>query len=152
LAVFLIPVFLLTAHATPGVTIVNAPESGIILSEEGKTVIEWVPEEISHRPDLEFELQQSTRPDFKNTKTLYQGPDLGTVVTGLAEGNYFYRVREVTGEGTAGEWTEPLTVRVVYPGRRAVTLLLVLGSCVLMATLAAVGFGHLRTADERSTA
>jgi hypothetical protein len=149
LVVFLIPVLLLIAHTVSAATIANVPESGVLESEEGKAVIEWSPTEASPPSDLEYQLQQSTRVDFGDAKTLYEGPDLGTVVTGLAEGDYFYRVREILGPGSAGEWSAPLTVRVVYPGRGFVSLLMGLGLVVFIATVAAIAIGHTRASHER---
>lgn len=39
-----------------------------------------------------FQLQQATRADFREAVTLYQGSDQATVISGLPDGDYFYRV------------------------------------------------------------
>jgi len=41
----------------------------------------------------EFELQESTRPDFSDAASLYRGPDLATVISGRRDGRRYYRVR-----------------------------------------------------------
>ncbi len=39
-----------------------------------------------------FVLQQSLTPSFSNSKTLYQGTDTASVLSGLSDGIYYFRV------------------------------------------------------------
>lgn len=113
-------------------------------------MIQWAPADASASADVSFQLQTSRAADFAEGTMLYEGPDRGTVVTGLPEGDYFYRVREMSASGVASEWSSPLTVRVDYPGRGGVTLLMGLGLVVFLATLTAIAMGHSRCVSERA--
>jgi len=62
----------------------------------------------AEKPD--FELQQATQPDFADAFTLYQGPDQATVISGLANNIYYYRVR-VADNPT---WSDKLRVEVKH--------------------------------------
>jgi len=56
-----------------------------------------------------FELQKSSDPDFHDAVTLYHGPDKATVISGLPNGNYFYRVRSED-----GLWSKAVEVTVKH--------------------------------------
>ena len=43
-------------------------------------------------PNHSFQLQQASTADFRDSVILYQGPDQARVISGLADGDYFYRV------------------------------------------------------------
>jgi len=144
--------FLLISHGLFAAPAFNVPGSEHLLieSEEGKAVLQWAPSTGAAGPDLEFVLQQSRDAAFSDPKKLYEGPDLGTVVTGLAEGDYFFRVREAMDSTPATkDWSETLTVRVKYPERRSVVLLMALGLVVFVGTVAAIVIGHRRSSIER---
>ena len=142
--------FLLAAHglfAAPAFDVAGS-ESLLIESEEGKAVLHWSASDAADS-DVQFVVQQSTDATFPRPKKLYEGPDLGTVVTGLAEGDYFFRVREVVSAAApAEEWSETLTVRVKYPERKMVAMLMALGLVVFIGTVAVILVGHKRTSTE----
>lgn len=117
-----------------------------IESEEGKVVLTWSwPTSPPDRP-VEFEVQGAATPGFAAARVLYEGPDRATVITGLLEGTYFYRVRAITGKDDFTPWSEPLEVQVDYPNRQTVGWLIGLGLVVFLATVTAVGVGHRRVA------
>ena len=58
------------------------------LSTAGYFQLSWQDES-----GLSYQLQQASYPDFRDAVTLYQGPDQATVISGLPDGDYFYRVR-----------------------------------------------------------
>ena len=68
-----------------------------------------------------------------------------SIVTGLPEGRFYYRVRQISGDGAAGSWSDTLTLKVKYPDRRTVAILLSLGLIVFIGTSVAVIAGHRRT-------
>lgn len=111
-------------------------------SPEGKAVLSWSWPEAAAGAAATFEVQQSTDPAFAPARVIYEGPDQATVVTGLPEGAYYYRVRVVAGSVPSTDWSAVATVNVVYPGRRTVGWLMALGSVVFLATVTAVGAGH----------
>lgn len=145
--------FLLIAHGISAAPTFNVPgsESLLIESEEGKAVLQWSPASDAADSDAEFILQQSKDPAFSKPRKLYEGPDRGTVVTGLPEGEYFFRVREALGTtATPEDWSETLTVRVEYPARHTVVLLMSLGMIVFVGTVAAILIGYRQTSSERA--
>ncbi|MGD8497761.1 MAG: fibronectin type III domain-containing protein, partial [Chromatiales bacterium] len=63
--------------------------------------------------DLEgaYELQEASRADFADSRVLYTGPDLATVLSGKPDGDYHYRVRRMHEEGRSA-WSAPVQVQV----------------------------------------
>lgn len=65
------------------------------LSETGYFTLNW---EIKNKPQEEnksalFELQSSQSQDFSNATILYQGTQKHRFISGLLDGNYFYRIK-----------------------------------------------------------
>ncbi|MGR8931250.1 MAG: fibronectin type III domain-containing protein [Gammaproteobacteria bacterium] len=56
-----------------------------------------------------FTLQQASNAEFRDAATLYRGPDQATVISGLPNGNYFYRVRS-----SDGQWSKTMEVSVKH--------------------------------------
>jgi len=56
-----------------------------------------------------FQLQQAPHPTFEDAVTLYDGSDRATVISGLPNGDYFYRVRS-----DDGLWSDTLKVSVKH--------------------------------------
>lgn len=57
-----------------------------------------------------FELQQATQADFGDADTLYQGPDKASVISGLPNNTYYYRVRFAN----EPNWSEAISVEVKH--------------------------------------
>jgi hypothetical protein len=55
--------------------------------------LEWSWTRATAESGGEFELQESTHPDFSDAAALYRGPDLATVISGRGDGRRYYRVR-----------------------------------------------------------
>ncbi len=115
-------------------------------ADEGVVNLAWeAPEAVA------FELQQSPDPEFPEaetrtrTRTRYQGTDPGSVVSGLPAGSHHFRIRAITTDGTPGEWSVPLEVRVEFMATGWVVTLLIIGAAIFLATLTAIITGHLRT-------
>ncbi len=108
-------------------------------SEDGVVAFEW-----SGAPAVaEYELQQSRSADFSETQTRYQGADRGSVITGLAEGEYFFRV----GNATTNTWSAPVRVEVKYMNMTLVWTLMGVGVFVFGATVTAILRGHYNQED-----
>jgi len=119
------------------------PDGRVVESNEGVVNLAWE----ADADIAAFELQQSPDPEFPEaeTRTRYQGPDPGSVVSGLPAGSHHFRVRHISADGAHGEWSAPLEVRVEYMATQWVVTLLVFGAIVFLATLTAIITGHLRS-------
>ena len=82
----------------------NEPE---IFSNTGHYKLLWKIEN-SETGEIEFELQRAQDSTFTNALTIYKGPDLGSFISGLKNGKYFFRVRAVEGS-TVGVWSQSPT-------------------------------------------
>lgn len=92
------------------------------VSNDGKVVLEFEKTE-----NAEIELQQATDPDFTDALTRYRGADPASVLTGLAEGDYYFRIRLTSEEN----WSAPVRVRVKFMKRGQLYLLLGTGLVVV---------------------
>lgn len=95
-----------------------------------------------------FELQMARSPDFTDTVTHYRGPDRASFVSGLAEGDYFFRIRSFYNEGPASGWTDAKQVTVEYQSLAQAFVLFGIGALVSIATIALVVTGDRRTRRE----
>lgn len=135
-----LPVFL--SGQTPG----QAPqfnESGELVTHSGYQKLTWYWEpasEIGTLPD--YELEQSTDPDFGEAAIIYQGKDLATFLSGLENGTYYYRVRVSGQTGAESPWSEPLQIRVEHHSLQLAFFLFGLGALVFLLTVAIVVHGN----------
>lgn len=91
-------------------------------------------------------LEQSATPEFGNPVVRYRGTDPGSVISGLAEGTHYFRVRDA--DAPAAATSSVLEVRVVFFSRTKLYLLLGTGGAVVLATLGTVVFGYRKTRRE----
>jgi len=140
------------AQAAPPVEFVSpAPEGDApVTSDQGYLTLRWRPESGENPKDLSYELQQAAAPAFDDPATRYLGPDLGSVLTGFAEGRYYFRVRSIGPEGETGPWSESLPFAVEYMPMRRVLLYLATGAIVFALTVGAVVRGHRRARLENA--
>lgn len=124
------------ASAAPELGCDHAPdEQGRRISDDGTVDFHW-------RGDgSEFELQQAAAADFSDARVRYRGPDTETVLTGLADGVYHFRIREAS----ATDWSEPLVLNVESMDRGTLFLLLGTGAFVAISTIAAILRGFLKS-------
>ncbi len=95
-------------------------------------------------PGAAIELQQSPDSEFGEPVTRYQGTDTGSVITGLAEGVHYFRIRETSSE----RWSQALAMRVEFFPRAKLWTILSLGAAVVLATIATIIAGHFKTRKE----
>ena len=86
-----------------------------------------------------FILQQDTHPDFPNPHIIYNGPDLARTMTGMLNGEYFFRVR-AENEG----WSETASVKVEHYPLSTAFIFLGLGALVFLATAILIIGGHIK--------
>ena len=116
-------------------------DSRAVDSSDGKVSLQWAPP----AAESQVELQQAPSSSFTEPVTRHTGSEEGSVLTGLAEGSHFFRLRTLDPTGRPGPWSEALEVRVVFMNRGQLSLLLVLGGVVVVMTIGAILSGHLRT-------
>lgn len=111
--------------------------SRVLESDSGVVNLEWAGAD--EATEVEFELEKSNDSDFSDAQLIYKGRDQSTHLTGLREGEYFFRVRE-SGES---RWSEPLRVKVQFISRDKLFALLGVGFVVCIFTAAAIFQGHM---------
>lgn len=120
-----------TQHLSPPIFLSETSQD----TASGHVQLEWGAE--TTKPEtLLFELQRSETPTFANPVTLYQGPDTGTFLSGLPDGDYYFRLRSQTAEGNArSAWSPPLRVTVQHHAMALAMGLFVLGGVVFLSTV-----------------
>jgi len=114
-----------------------------ITTTEGHATLSWSVDGPA-RQDLRFALEQAPTARFARAEERYRGPDRGSFVSGLPEGDTWFRVRAIDAEGRAGAWSAPVRIEVAYPSMTLVARLFALGAVVLGCTVLAVALGHRR--------
>jgi hypothetical protein len=131
------------APGTPALEADHVPDaSGLRLSNDGTIDLEW---SLEDAPEATFELEQTGDLPEGARRIRYRGRDTASVVTGLDEGDYRFRVRALDPDGTAGDWSEPVVLRVEFMERRTLFLLLGTGALVVTLTIGAIVRGFLET-------
>lgn len=102
-----------------------AADADVVEVTDGHIKLEWTVE-----GDGVTELQQSRASDFFTAKTIYIGPDRASFVSGLDNGNYYYRVR-----AAGGEWSETLMVKVQHQSLELAFALFGIGGLVFLLTV-----------------
>ncbi len=131
---------------------VDAPEEAVIDGIEVDVLetvlphvsLSWEAKPEDDVPDdrtFVFTLQQAGSADFSDPRILYEGRDRSSFRGGLPEGDVFFRVRAADDNGTAGEWSRPLQVRVAYQSMRDAFVLFAIGGVVVLATVVLVVAG-----------
>ena len=98
---------------------------------------------IENRNDVKFRIVESRDPSFENYKVKYEGPDLATFVSGLSNGEYYYRVRAISREnGQKSGWSKTLSVTVEHHSLKLAFTLMVIGAAVFISTALLVLYGN----------
>ncbi len=118
----------------------NHDDFGGSPSDNGAITLKW-----EHPSGTEVEVQQSEEVTFAKATTRYKGGDPASVITGLPEGSHFFRIRQVD-----GAWSPPLEVRVEFFPRPKLFLLLGIGGVVVVATIATIVLGALKSRREEA--
>lgn len=84
--------------------------------------------------DVTYQLQQASERDFADAQVRYAGPDLGSFISGLTDGETYFRVRAVDPVSGPGPWSGVLVVEVRYPSFGLVIPLMA-GGCLMLAIL-----------------
>ena len=116
-------------------------ESNTELATAGFYRLSWAAaEQVDAQAEAQFELQEASDPSFADARSLYRGPDLATVLSGRADGQYFYRVR-TTGAAGAQQWSEIVRVNVAHHPLGRAFAFFAAGAIVFLATLGLIIVG-----------
>lgn len=118
--------------------------------DSGYFLISWeAPQEWSEKfRNLEFfELQSSSEADFSQAQISYRGRDQATFLSGLPNGDYYFRVRAKYSETLLPSvWSEVWAVRVQHHSLKTAILLFSLGAGMFLLLLGVLlhGMGRHR--------
>jgi len=104
--------------------ILPPPYERSIFSDNGHILLSW-----KYDKATIFEIQQSNDVKFSIHKTIYKGSDRSTFVSGLPDGDYFFRIRI-----SKKEWSETLKLEVRHLSLRTAYILFALGAFVFLST------------------
>ena len=94
---------------------------------------------------MTYQLEQSSTANFAEIDSRYSGPDTASVLSGLREGDYYFRVRATSPAGEPGPWSDTLSLSVQFMDRNTLFALLGTGFVVASLTMGAIVTGFLRT-------
>lgn len=87
----------------------------------------------------QFELQQSRNRDFSEARLIYSGPDRASYVSGLPNGDFYYRVRGVNTQfNRKSRWASPIRRIVQHPSLEFAVSMWGVGALVFLSTLGVV--------------
>jgi hypothetical protein len=90
----------------------------------------------------QFELQQGRNRDFSEARLIYSGPDRASYLSGLPNGDFYYRVRGVdTRLNRKSRWASPIHRIVRHPSLEFAVSMLSVGGLVFLSTIGIVVSG-----------
>lgn len=89
----------------------------------------------------DFVLEEAADPTFSQATVLYQGPDTATLISGRADGTYYYRIRNVQNDIETA-WSNVTKVEVTHHPLSRAFMFFALGAIVFIATLSVVILGN----------
>ena len=102
---------------------------------DGAITLEWNSEGI-------IVLEHARSKEFAKPWLRYRGDDQSSVLTGLAEGEHFFRIKE---EGEETSWSKVLPVQVEFVDLTLMYFLLAVGGAVSLLTVGAIIYGSRKT-------
>lgn len=100
------------------------------LSTAGYFRLSWSTQSKQNSESTEYELQQAANNAFSSPKTIYTGPDEASVISGLSDQTYFYRVR-----ANEGDWSPVAKVEVKHHPLSRAFGFFALGAVMFIATV-----------------
>ena len=87
-------------------------------------------------------MEHARSKEFTKPWVRYRGDDQSSVLTGLAEGEHFFRIKE---EGEDTSWSKVLPVQVEFVDLTLMYFLLAVGGAVSLLTVGAIIHGSRKT-------
>lgn len=82
-----------------------------------------------------YVLEVSPSKDFQTSQQIYEGPDLASFISGLANGTYYYRIRAVDkSNNTVSAWSDPVQLTVEHHSIHLAFTLAGIGTFVFLLT------------------
>lgn len=125
---FLIAVFIALAPVFARSEIPDLQIASGSATRQGVVKLEW-----SSNPqnsNQHYELQQANENSFLNPKTIYSGVDQGTFLSGLPNGNYFFRIKH-----TGGPWSKTVYIEINHHSLPLAFSLMAIGAIVFLITV-----------------
>jgi len=139
LVLLLTPVYLSADTEIPVLT------SDTQLASAGYYQLSWQPGTVgASNKNSSYELQQSVDKSFKIIKSLYIGPDHASVISGMSNGQYFYRVRKVYVDRSSSAWSNAVMVSVQHHSLYKAWAFFFAGAVVFLFTLFFIVFASKR--------
>lgn len=108
----------------------------------GYTQLTWgIPSLDSTKSPAEYELQRAKNQSFDDAQTIYRGPNHSIFISGLNDGQYYYRVRRLNTSLTEN-WSETLELKVSHQSLTTSLVLFFLGLLSFMAIVFTIIKGH----------
>ncbi|HEY9559397.1 MAG TPA: hypothetical protein VIR29_01275 [Anseongella sp.] len=109
------------------------------LSRDGHVRLQWAVTDGSS--GNVFLVQQAETEAFSTPRIIYHGPDQATFISGLENGNYYFRVRREN-----GDWSNVMALEVNHHSLYLTFILLSIGAVVFLLTAAMVIYGSRKSA------
>lgn len=122
-------------------------------TESGYLKLSWRIAEVFEDQNIpiDFELQQSRDKAFKQATLIYHGPDYATFLSGLPNGDYYYRVRSSSQDETQySKWSNSIWVQVRHHSLALALWLFGIGAIVFLLTVVIVIQGARTVAQNNS--
>jgi hypothetical protein len=107
-------------------------------SSDGTARLSW-----QVKNDHAVVIEQSRKADFSDAKRLYRGTDSASVITGLGNGEYFFRAQFADARDGSG-WSNPVRLVVEHHPLSRAFLFFFLGVVVFLATVVLIVAGGRR--------
>jgi hypothetical protein len=117
-------------------------------SQAGHVTVSWAAREGADAS--EFQVQEATSNAFQDARDIYRGQHTASVISGLRNGDFYFRARAKTGAGWS-DWSEPAKFHVEHPSLRIAFGLFGLGALVFGATTWVIVRGARSSTAERGT-
>jgi hypothetical protein len=116
----------------------TVPDTLVVPS--GSFSLKWTSPHLSGSP--RFELQQGMGRDFSSKRIIYAGPDQRTYISGLPNGDFFYRVRAVdVPQPHKGQWSPVVRRTVQHPSLGFALSFLSVGATVFISIIGVITMG-----------
>ena len=132
-----------TASAAAGATPPTL-SSDTAVATAGYYRLEWDWEDSPASAPASFEVQESTRADFRDAQPLYRGPDLATVISGRRDGSRYYRVRAASDNDAHSAWSKVVEVETAHHPLSRALAFFAAGALVFSLTLTLILRGSAR--------
>ena len=108
-------------------------------SSDGTARLSW-----SSSSQASVNIQKSLDSSFSKSTLLYRGKDNASVITGLMDGEYYFRARSEYPDGRVSAWSETVSLSVKHHSLAKATLFFAIGGVVFLATMLLIAFGARR--------